>query len=120
VVVGYDGSRQATRALSSFVASGLKTHQTIHVVSCHADLVEAASTCDVACRFLGRHGFTAVAHPENLSRRPESALVDWIGRCDACLLVVGAFGRSVISDFLFGSTTRALLRDLPVPVMLDH
>lgn len=120
VVVGYDGSRQAARALSSFVASGLGMYRMIHVVSCHADTAEAQAMCDVACRFLGRHGLEAVAHPEELNRPPETILLDWVGRGSAGLLVVGAYGHSSLRDLLFGSTTRTLLRDLPLPVMLDH
>jgi nucleotide-binding universal stress UspA family protein len=120
VVVGYDGSRQAARALSSFVASGLGIYRTIHVVSCHADMVEAKATCDVACRFLGRHGLEAVAHPEEPDQPPETMLLNWIGRCDAGLLVIGAFGHAPLRELLFGSTTRTILSELPLPVMLDH
>jgi nucleotide-binding universal stress UspA family protein len=120
VVVGYDGSRQASRALSSFVASGLGIYRMIHVVSCHADRAEAKATCEVACRFLVRHGLEAIAHPEEFDQSPETMLLDWIGRCDAGLLVIGAFGHSSIHDLLFGSTAGTIIRDLPLPVLLDH
>lgn len=120
VVVGYDGSRQAARALSSLAASGLGIYRMIHVVTCHADLAEAASICGAACRFLARHGLDAVAHPEDLNRPPVTTLIESIGRYNAGLLVLGAFGRSSVSEFLFGSTTRTLLLDPPLPILLDH
>jgi nucleotide-binding universal stress UspA family protein len=120
VVVGYDGSRQSARALASFAASGLGVGQSIHVVSCHADQGEAEANCEAAGRFLLRHGLQAVVHPEKVDRRPETVLLDYAVRRRAGLLVVGAFGHSQVHEFLFGSTTQSLLRELPLPVMLDH
>lgn len=120
VLVGYDGSPQAARALASLAASGLATYRMVHVVSCADDLAEAEATCNVACRFLTRHGLEAVCHPESLDRTPDAVLLDWARRCDAGLLVAGAFGHTAVHDWLFGSTARMLLRELPQPVLLDH
>ena len=36
------------------------------------------------------------------------------------LLVMGAYSKAGWRDFLFGSTTRALLKNSPAPVFLSH
>jgi nucleotide-binding universal stress UspA family protein len=120
VVVGYDGSREAAKALSSLAASGLGADRPIYVVSCHVDVSESAADCTVACRFLGRHGLASTACPEASGEDPAQILLDCCRRYEAGLLVAGAFGHSTLREYLFGSTTRELLRRLPLPVLLDR
>jgi nucleotide-binding universal stress UspA family protein len=120
VIVGYDGSREAAGALSSLAESGLAADRPIYIVSCHADASEATADCDIAGRFLRRHGLTATACPEISGEDPAQVLVECCRRYDAGLLVVGAFGHSTLREFLFGSTTRELLRELPVSLLLDR
>jgi len=120
VVVGYDGSRQAARALGALAASGLSAGRAIHVVSCHDDPAVAAADCELACRFLGRHGLAATAFAETSGGDPATRLIDYCRRVDAGLLVAGAFGHSTLRELLFGSTTRRLLGELPLPVLLDR
>ena len=52
VVVAYDGSLQAARALYAFEASGLDCSQTVHVVSIASDSKDAARHADRAVEFL--------------------------------------------------------------------
>ena len=119
VVVGYDASRQSARALSALVASRFAVGRPIRVVSCDVDLGKAAAAADLACEYLRRHGLEATAHAESLGD-PAAILTDWAVQSRASLLVVGAFGHGTLREWLFGSTTRTLLRSLPAPLLLDH
>jgi nucleotide-binding universal stress UspA family protein len=49
-----------------------------------------------------------------------AALVDAATRLGASLLVMGAYGRSRLREWIFGGATRHLLRNSPVPLLLRH
>jgi nucleotide-binding universal stress UspA family protein len=118
VLIAYDGSFQAARALASFARSGLGQGRSIHVVSCHSHLEEATRRCELAGRFLNRHGLLAELHPESSS--PVVEIRSLADRHSAGLLVMGAFGRATVLEFFLGTTTRKVLHELPLPVYLDH
>lgn len=48
----------------------------------------------------------------------ESVLLDQVERQQADLLIMGAYGHSRVREFIVGSTTTALLRTSPVPVLI--
>ncbi len=48
------------------------------------------------------------------------ALVDAATRLGASLVVMGAYGRSRLREWIFGGATRHLLRHSPVPLLLRH
>jgi nucleotide-binding universal stress UspA family protein len=118
VLIAYDGSFQAARALASFAQSGLGKDHSIHVVSCQSNLEEAKRLCELAGRFLIRHGIRPELHPEDGS--PVDVINSLAERHSAELLVMGAFGRATVLEFFLGTTTRKLLHELPLPVYLDH
>jgi len=119
VVVAYDGSLQAARALASFEASGLGLGREIHVVSVACDRKDAARRADRAIEFLKSHGLDAISYPVDAARPPE-VLLEMIRLCDPGLLVMGAYGQPILSEFFLGSTTCTMLEKCPVPVFLYH
>jgi nucleotide-binding universal stress UspA family protein len=62
VVVAYDGSLQAARALRAFQCTGLGTLLPVHVLCISDDHVEAARHTDRAVEFLGFHDINATPH----------------------------------------------------------
>jgi nucleotide-binding universal stress UspA family protein len=120
VVVAYDGSHQAARTLASLADSGFAAGRVVHVVTCHADSEQGRETAASACRFLARRGIRAEAFSEPLARSLADELLDQAQRHSAGLLVMGAFGKSAVREFILGSVTRAVLHKSPVPLFLDH
>jgi nucleotide-binding universal stress UspA family protein len=49
---------------------------------------------------------------------PEDVIQELVARTSARLLVMGAYGHSPLRNFIVGSTTTALMRSCPVPVLL--
>ena len=47
-------------------------------------------------------------------------ILEQIGRLNAGLLVMGAYGQPVLREFFLGSVTRTLLQETPVPLLLFH
>jgi nucleotide-binding universal stress UspA family protein len=120
VLIAYDGSLQAARTLQGFEGAGLDGSQELHVVSVHPDAGEAGARADRAVDFLRFHGVAARRHALGTAEPPAQVLLEQISRLDAGLLVMGAYGQPTLKEFFFGSVTRRLLEQSPVPIFLYH
>ncbi len=120
VVIGYDGSLQASRTLAAYLATGLATGRENAVVTIDEDFEEAARIAERAVDYLALHGVSVTARPVETRLDPASILLDHAAQLKAGLVVMGAFGHSPLREFFFGSTTRGVLRGSKVPVMLYH
>ena len=120
VVVAYDGSLQAARALYAFEASGLGTSREVHVVSVASDYQEAARRADRAVGFLHLHGIEAIPHPVDTAVSTAEVILRKVRCLEAGLLVMGAYGQPALREFFLGSTTRTVLEESPVPVFCYH
>jgi nucleotide-binding universal stress UspA family protein len=122
VVVAYDGSMQASRALKSFIASGFCADSPIYVVAFDDDLDGAQQFANLAAELLTRHGYQAIATPGELSPGASAApLIE--AACDAHgaqLLVMGAYGKPTIREFFLGTVTKRLLANTRIPMFIDH
>jgi nucleotide-binding universal stress UspA family protein len=120
VVVAYDGSLAAARALHAFQGTGLERSRDIHVVSVHPDRKEAARHAERAVDYLRFHEIRAAAHPLASSGAPAEAILGQLRDLGAGLLVMGAYGQPTLREFFLGSTTSTMLRESPVPLFLFH
>ena len=117
ILVAYDGSVQSARALQIFQSLGLAKDKTVHVLTVAADKVQAAKIADRAAEYLRSHEIHAVVHAV-ADRQPATVILNHIKSLDAGLLVLGAYGQPTLKEFFFGSVTRTLLSQSPVPTLL--
>lgn len=120
VLVAYDGSLQAARALQAYAACGW--YQKAHTIClAYGEVVgEARRNADLAAEYLRRHGMEVdVAAEFNKPSIGERILAD-VAQRGADLLVMGAYGKPTWREFFFGSITRQVLQSIAVPVFLDH
>lgn len=120
IVIAYDGSLQAERALLAFEATGLGQKGRVHVVSVDAGPDEATRLAEHARQFLALHGVAAMAHALTSTSPPADLLLDEVHRLGAGLLVMGAYGQAVLREFFLGSATRSVLDACPIPMFLYH
>jgi nucleotide-binding universal stress UspA family protein len=120
VVVAYDGSLQASRALFAFQGLGLHERRDVHVLSMHAERLEAARHAERAVDFLRSHEIKATAHHLECHGHVAEMLLNQVERLKAGLVVMGAHGQPTLREFVFGSLTRTLLQRCPVPLFLFH
>jgi nucleotide-binding universal stress UspA family protein len=120
VIVAYDGSPHATRALHMFQALGLDCAYDVHVVSVDAQQQRAACWAAQAMAFLHGHNIVAQAHTLVTSAAPAQVLLEQVQKLDAGLIVMGAYGRSIVWEFFGTSLTRTILQESPVPLFLYH
>lgn len=118
VVVAYNASLQADRALQTFQTSGLDFGDEVHLVCVDEDEVRAIREAGRGVEFLRPHGIHAVA----VGRKPRGSIAETIldeARVrQARLLVMGACGHSRLRQVLLGSVTKQTLRSSTVPVFL--
>lgn len=120
VMVAYDGSAQAARALQAFEASGLCKEKKVHIVSIAEHHAEAEKHAQRAADFLTWHERPFMVHAIASKDHPAPIIIKQIWACDPSVLVMGVYGHSRLSDYLFGSVTRTLLKESPVPLFLFH
>jgi nucleotide-binding universal stress UspA family protein len=120
VLIAYDGSLQAARALAAFQATGLAEPGPVHLVCVATNGSGAAGHLERARRFLRHHQIEAVSHVVEPSAPPVQLILEQVRRLEAGLLVMGAYGQPILRAFFLGSVTRTALSECPVPVFLYH
>ena len=122
IVVAWKPTREAARALAEADDLAAHAHQ-ITVVRVDTDHTETdcqASGGAIAAH-LERRGLSArscVVAP--IGRSEARSILDHAEAIDADLIVMGGFGRSRMSEFIFGGMTREIMRSATIPVLLAH
>lgn len=121
VVIAWDGSRSAARAVGDALPL-LALSDGVRIVSV---LQEKASVRGGAAtdllRHLQSHGITAAVDEVESAGRPIGrALTDYLAASEPDILVMGAYGHSRVREFVLGGATDYMLHDPPLPVFLSH
>lgn len=123
VVIGWNASREAARALAS--ARPLIEHAekiTIVTVDAKPGLSGhgQAPGADVAAHLASCGLEVEVRNIDGLGREEAAALIEECQALGADLLVVGGYGRARLQEIIFGGVTRDLIRRAPLPVLMAH
>ena len=121
VLVAYDGSAPAAKALQMAVLLGIFGSSEARVLSIARDHSAAAAVAGRARAYLELHGVAANSEAVESSDHPADVLLKRVVEIGARLLVMGAFGhRGEVREILFGSSTRRLFDQVPVPLFVHH
>lgn len=121
VMIAYDGSLQASRSLHMFLLLGLAKGKDVHVVSSDKNVDKAVVHAKRALRMCEIHGIQATLHTfEMPSGSIADHLLDKVSELKASMLVMGGFSHTMIRETLFGSCTKALMKNSPVPLFMFH
>lgn len=116
VMLAFDGSETTRKGVEMVARSPLFRGVPCHVVMVGADTTEHRAQLAWAKDTLEAAGLDA---PTALIDGPlERALCDYRARHGLHMVIMGAYGHSVIRRFLVGSTTTQMLRNASVPVLL--
>lgn len=116
IVLGYDGSGHANRALqcSAHLAEGLQAQL---AVLCVADEEETGKHfIQEALDYLSSYKVNVSTHI--LPGQPDRELVSFAEQNGADVIAIGGFGHSRIREAILGSTTEHILRISTCPVLL--
>jgi nucleotide-binding universal stress UspA family protein len=120
VVVAYNGSPPAVRALEAFQAAGLDKSREVFVVSVADDEALAARRAEEGAQFLRCFQFAAEALPVHSSGPPAERLLEQVEERAAYMLVMGAYGRSRLFELFSASITNTVLKCCNVLLFLHH
>lgn len=118
ILVAYDGSPQADRALQAFLALGPPGEEPVHLLSVQPDQADAERLTAQAVGFIRLHGVEAAPLPFRSTMSADRIIISQMRNLQPRLLVMGAYGRSPWQEFLFGSVTSRILEASGMPLLL--
>jgi nucleotide-binding universal stress UspA family protein len=121
VMVCWDGSRAATRAIadSMSVLAKAKTVEIVIVASSQAKQGELPGV-DLG-QHLARHNLKVdVKRITSPDIDVPSTILSYASDCGADMIVMGGYGHSRLREFVLGGVTRSLLESMTVPVLMSH
>jgi nucleotide-binding universal stress UspA family protein len=120
ILIAYDGSVPAMRAVQMFAVLGVGRGKSIHVTSIDASQELAARRTAGAASYLRSHGYQVDANPIASRVHPAKVLEIEIADQKIGTLVMGAYGHRGFREFLFGSTTNGLIENPRCTLFLYH
>jgi nucleotide-binding universal stress UspA family protein len=116
VLIGWDGSSQATRAVHDALPLLIGSNARLELLA--LEEVSGVFPCDLADH-LRRYGLTVEINPQVRTRQSHGAeLVEHLNGFD--LLVMGGYSRPSWLEFLLGGATPTVLTRASVPVLISH
>jgi nucleotide-binding universal stress UspA family protein len=121
VVVAWDGSRCAARALADALPI-LKLSADVRVLTILNEKPAAVAGLGAeVVRHLAAHGVSAVVDEVDAGGRPIGEVLDaYIAEQRPALVVMGAYGHSRLREFILGGATEHMLRGPKAPLFLAH
>ncbi|MGK5008183.1 universal stress protein [Janthinobacterium sp. MDB2-8] len=122
VVVAWDGSMEATRAIGHSLpllrAARLVVLALLHPPTGHAQPARHPGA-DIAA-YLSRHGVPVEVRQTITTGDIGAALLATAAEVHAGLLVMGGYGHARFREILLGGVTETVLRQMTLPVLMAH
>ncbi len=118
VLVAYDNSVQATKAIQMFLLLHIWNRCDITLLNVNSDAARAKQLLDRLGEYVGRYGIQP--SKVHLRGRPDKAILSYIRENEVDLLVMGAYGKRTASEFVFGSATKSLIDRADIPLFIYH
>lgn len=118
VLVAYDGSVQVTKAIQMFLL--------LHIWNqCDITLLNVNNSASRGIQLLGRLGdyfkrYGVQTENVHLRGRADEAILSYIREHEVDLLIMGAYGKRSVSEFVFGSVTKSLVAQAGIPLFIYH
>jgi nucleotide-binding universal stress UspA family protein len=120
VLVAWDGSRVASRALHEALAM-IEPGAAVTVLTVESGDGATIPSADMVTAHLRRHGIQSVPeHTAALDQEIADIILSRAADFSADLIVAGAYGHSRLRESLLGGTSRALFERMTTPVLMSH
>lgn len=120
VLVAYDGQICSSRALHMFLLLNLGKGKRLHIVNVNENPSEGQELVSLALKLCESHGVSAESQILNTKHSPGEALLDLAQKLKAEMIVLGAFGHTILWDALFGSCSKTMLKKSEIPLFIHH
>jgi len=119
IVVAWNGSREAARAMRDALPLLKQAQAVTAVVVGHGD--ETADAESTLVTYFERHGCAgSVTRLPVFEERPREVLLRHAAQIEADLIVMGLYGHSRLQEFVLGGMSRDMLEGSPFPMLLSH
>jgi nucleotide-binding universal stress UspA family protein len=123
VFVAWDGRRESTRAMFGALPL-LRRASLVHlhrINQPHQDRHHVVGVTEELANTLARHGVnTEVFHSDAHKNEIGDELLAYAIEMDADVMVMGCYGHSPLREFLLGGTTRHVLANTTLPVLMSN
>jgi len=120
VLVAWDGSREASRALHEALAM-IEPGAAVTVLTVESGDGATTPSADMVTAHLRRHGIQSVPeHTSALDQEIADIILSRAADFSADLIVAGAYGHSRLRESLLGGTSRDLFERMTTPVLMSH
>lgn len=120
VMLCWDGSREAVRAAHDMLTL-LPPGARVDVACIDPEEADDRDPGSDIARHLASHGLNVEAHRMNRGDiSTAEALLSASSDLGSDIIVMGAYGHSRMREIAFGGTTRAMLANAPLPLLLSH
>jgi nucleotide-binding universal stress UspA family protein len=121
--VAWDGRRESTRAVFGALPM-LRRASLVHlhrVIQPHEDRHQIVRISDEMANTLARHGVVVeVFHSDAKNAEVANELLNFANNMDADVIVMGCYGHSPLREFFLGGTTRSILADSTLPLLMSN
>jgi nucleotide-binding universal stress UspA family protein len=119
IVICWNASREATRALAD-AAPFLDAAESVCVLTASESASPDAAS-DLLCEHLRRHCADTSMHRLDPGASTDAlALLEAAAGRNADLIVMGGYGRTRLSEIMFGGVTREMLAGAQLPILMAH
>jgi nucleotide-binding universal stress UspA family protein len=121
IMVCWDGSRAATRAIADAIPLLKKAKQVeVVIISDKPNKKDEVPGADLG-QHLARHGLKVdVKRITSPDIDVPSTILSYAADSSADMIVMGGYGHSRLREFVLGGATRGLLESMTVPVLMSH
>ena len=120
VLVAWDGGRQSARAVE-LALPVLKQAREVQIMTVRPKQLESRWPGMDLAQYLARHGIPVVASRfDGTDIDIDDVLLNQVAETGADLIVMGAYGHSRFRETILGGTTRSMLRNTTVPLLMAH
>ena len=122
VIVGWNGSREATRAVfDSIPLLKPAAEVLIILVAPESEKPDHQESSGIELtKALARHGINVRPFDVHSSHEAGQALLERAESRGAGLLIMGAYGHARLREFILGGATRSVLKGMKIPVLFSH
>ena len=121
VAVAWDFSRAAARAVADAIPLLEKAKKVRVVAVLNEKHMDNKHSAEELSKNLSRHGIDVVLDRVDAKGRPIGDVLEaYVASHASDMLVMGAYGRSRLREFVLGGATKSLLLKPPLPILFSH
>ncbi len=117
IVIAYDGSRAAERALAIGAAlAEVCEIEEVYLITVGSDESARTELQQPAIEYLTHYALKVT--PVTRDGKAAEVIAEYAQKCDASVVVLGAFGSNRLKELVFGSTTKEVLEHQETAILL--